>query len=185
MKQKFAVRDLVLIAMFAALTAIMAYISIPMPGGLPPITGQTFAVMLAGLLLGASKGAMSQIIYILLGVAGMPVFAGGRAGIGVLAGASGGFIWGFVIGAYVIGLLTQNKARTSLPVLLGAAFVGGVLMVYIPGILQMARILGFTVPNAVTMMLPYIPGDLVKVVVSAVLAKSILSHAAQIVRPTA
>ena len=91
MKQKFSVRDMVLIALFAALTSIMAYISIPMPGGLPPVTGQSFAVMLAGLLLGARKGAMSQIIYILLGVAGLPVFAGATAGVGVLAGFTGGF----------------------------------------------------------------------------------------------
>ena len=175
MKQRFSVRDLVLMALFAALTAIMAYITIPMPGGLPPITGQSFAVMLAGLLLGAHKGAMSQIVYVMLGLAGLPVFAAGTAGPGVLAGFSGGFIWGFIIGAYVIGKIVELAKRPSLPVLYLAAVLGGILAVYVPGILQMARVLEMPISNAVMAMLPYIPGDLVKVAVVAPLALRILS----------
>jgi len=174
MKQKFAVLDLVLVALFAALTAIMAYITVPMPAGLPPITGQTFAVMLAGLLLGANKGAMSQIIYILLGVVGMPVFAGGTAGLGILFGRSGGFLFGFVLGAYIVGKLTENKAKPSLKTLSFAALFGGVLVVYIPGILQMARVLGLPLETAVGFMLPFLPGDLIKVAVSSLLAQRIL-----------
>ena len=174
MKQKFMIRDLVLIALFTALTAIMAYISIPMPGGLPPITGQSFAVMLAGLLLGSKKGAMSQVVYVLLGLAGLPVFAAGTAGPGVLAGYSGGFIWGFIIGAYVIGKVTEMTKRPTLPVLVVAAAVGGILAVYIPGIVQMSRVLGLPYAKAITAMLPYIPGDVVKVAVSAPLSLQIL-----------
>lgn len=174
MKQKFAVHDLVVIALFAALTAIMAYISVPMPGGLPPITGQTFAVMLAGLLLGANKGAMSQIIYILLGVVGLPVFAGGTAGLGILFGSTGGFLWGFVLAAYVIGKLTEKKAKPSLFTLSSAALLGGVLVVYIPGIWQMARVLGLPLQTAAGFMLPFIPGDLIKVIVSSLLAQRLL-----------
>ncbi|MDW7651654.1 MAG: biotin transporter BioY [Bacillota bacterium] len=174
MKQKYSVRDLTLIALFAALTSIMAYITIPMPAGLPPITGQTFAVMLAGMLLGAKKGAMSQIIYILLGIAGLPVFAGAMAGAGVLAGYSGGFIWGFVPGAYIIGKLTEKQARTPLSILILAAFTGGVIAVYIPGVWQMAKVLGWPADKAVIAMLPYIPGDLVKVAASSLLAQKVL-----------
>ena len=174
MKQKFMIRDLVLIALFTALTAIMAYISIPMPGGLPPITGQSFAVMLAGLLLGSKKGAMSQVVYVLLGLAGLPVFAAGTAGPGVLAGYSGGFIWGFIIGAYVIGKITEMTNRPTLPVLVLAAAVGGILAVYIPGIVQMSRVLGLPYAKAIVAMLPYIPGDVVKVAVSAPLSLQVL-----------
>lgn len=174
MKQKFTVRDLVLVALFAALTAIMAYITVPMPGGLPPITGQTFAVMLAGLLLGANKGAMSQIIYILLGVVGLPVFAGGTAGLGILVGRTGGFLFGFVLGAYLIGKLTEKKTKPSLLTLSSAALLGGVLVVYIPGIWQMSRVLGIPLETASGFMLPFIPGDLVKVAVSSLLAQRIL-----------
>lgn len=173
MKQKFAVRDLVLIALFAALTSIMAFISIPMPAGLPPITGQTFAVMLAGLLLGANKGAMSQIIYLLLGVAGVPVFANSTAGLGVLVGPTGGFIWGFVIGAYVIGKLTEKNVSPSIRTLLFSALIGGVVVIYIPGILQLARFYNMSVTKATIAMLPYIPGDLVKVFASAALAQKV------------
>ncbi|MBT9139634.1 MAG: Biotin transporter BioY [Dehalococcoidia bacterium] len=174
MKQKFAVRDLVLIALFAALTAIMAYIVVPMPAGLPPITGQTFAVMLAGLLLGASKGAMSQIVYILLGVVGLPVFAGGTSGLGVLAGRSGGFLLGFVLGAFLIGKLTENKSELSLRTLSFAALLGGVFVVYIPGILQMAMVLGIPFETAAGFMLLFLPGDLIKVAVSSLLAQRVL-----------
>lgn len=173
MKQKFAVRDLVLIALFAALTSIMAFISIPMPAGLPPITGQTFAVMLAGLLLGANKAAMSQVIYLLLGVAGVPVFANSTAGLGVLVGPTGGFLWGFVIGAYVIGRLTEKKASPSLRTLFFVALFGGVLVIYVPGILQLARFYNMSIAKATIAMLPYIPGDLVKVFASAVLAQKV------------
>ncbi|MCW3490432.1 biotin transporter BioY [Dethiobacter alkaliphilus] len=174
MNQKFAVRDLVLISLFTALTAIMAYIVIPMPGGLPPITGQSFAVMLAGLLLGAHKAAMSQIVYVLLGLAGLPVFAAGTAGPGVLASYSGGFIWGFILGAFVIGKIAEMSTRRSLPVLYLAAVLGGILAVYIPGILQMARVLEMPINNAIVAMLPFIPGDLVKVAVAGPLALRIL-----------
>ncbi|MBS3900852.1 MAG: biotin transporter BioY [Dethiobacter sp.] len=174
MKQKYAVRDLVLIALFAALTAIMAYIAVPMPAGLPPITGQTFAVMLAGLLLGANKGAMSQIIYILLGVVGLPVFAGGTSGLSILVGRSGGFLIGFVLGAFLIGKLTENKREPSLRALSFAALLGGVIVVYIPGILQMAMVLGIPLETAAGFMLPFLPGDFIKVAVSSLLAQRIL-----------
>jgi biotin transport system substrate-specific component len=174
MKQKFAVRDLVLISMFAALTAILTYIAIPMPAGLPAITGQTFAVMLAGMLLGARRAALSQIIYILIGVAGLPVFSNGRGGIGVLVGPSGGFLWGFVIGAYVVGKLTENRNHSSLPLLATAALIGGVLVVYVPGIWQMARVLELSAGRAFVMMLPYLPGDVVKVAASAFVAQKVM-----------
>ncbi len=174
MKQKFVVRDLVLIALFAALTAIMAYVAVPMPAGLPPITGQTFAVMLAGLLLGANKGAMSQIIYILLGVVGLPVFASGTSGLGILVGRSGGFLIGFVFGAFLIGKLTENKPEPSLRTLSFAALLGGIIVVYIPGILQMARVGGISLETAAGFMLPFLPGDLIKVAVSSLLAQKIL-----------
>jgi biotin transport system substrate-specific component len=174
MKPKFAVRDLILIAMFAALTAILTYVSIPMPGGLPAITGQTFAVMLAGLLLGARKAAYSQIIYILIGVAGVPVFSNGRAGFGVLVSASGGFLWGFVMGAYVIGKLTEKRKQPSMLLITAAAFLGGVLVVYIPGVWQMARVLELPLGRALVMMVPYIPGDFVKVAASVLVAQAVM-----------
>lgn len=113
MKEKFLLRDLVYIAFLAALTSVLAYFAIPMPGGLPPLTGQSLGVMLAGLLLGAKKGAASQMVYLCLGLLGMPIFANGTAGVGVLAGPTGGFIWGFVAGAFVCGKLTEKNSHAT------------------------------------------------------------------------
>jgi biotin transport system substrate-specific component len=132
--------------------------------------------MLAGMLLGSRKGAMSQLVYLLLGAVGLPVFAGGTAGVGVIAGHTGGFIWGFVVGAYLTGKLTERKKQSTWLHLAGAAAVGGVLAVYLPGILQMARVLQITPAGALGAMLAYLPGDLLKVLIAAVLARKIRPH---------
>lgn len=176
MKLGFSLRDLILIALFAALTAVMAlFVTIPLPFSPVPITGQTFAVMLAGALLGARKGAFSQLIYILLGIAGLPVFAGGLAGLSVLAGPRGGFLWGFVLGAYLIGKLVEKRRRLTLPYILVSLSVGGILAVYLPGILQLAFVTGMTPSQAVFAMLPYLPGDVIKVIASSLLVQKMLS----------
>jgi len=144
-----------------------------LPAGLPPVTGQSLGVMLAGLLLGARNGAISQMVYLLLGVLGLPVYANGTAGVGVLAGPTGGFIWGFVLGAYVCGKLTEKNSRATFLPLAGAAVLGGVVVVYIPGVLQLASVTAVTPPEAMVMMLPFLPGDLIKVLLAAALAQKI------------
>ncbi|HHX73499.1 MAG TPA: biotin transporter BioY [Firmicutes bacterium] len=171
--QKFTLRENVAGAFFAALTALLAYLTIPLPGGLPPVTGQSLAVMLAGLLLGARGGAVSQLVYLLLGISGLPVFAGGKSGLTVLAGPTGGFIWGFVLGAYLTGRLTEKHDQLSLLHLTGAAFAGGVCAVYVPGIIQLAYVLELSPGTALAAMLPYLPGDVLKVAVSVLLAAKI------------
>ncbi|NLZ38899.1 MAG: biotin transporter BioY [Firmicutes bacterium] len=174
MKRKLPLSDLVLIALFTALTVIMAYFTIPLPGGLPPITGQSLMVMLAGMILGPRRAALSQIAYLLLGVIGLPVFAGGRAGVGVLTGYSGGFIWGFVCGSYLIGKLTERIKQPSLLSLAKACFIGGVLVVYLPGLVQLSFVLEINLFQSAISMLPYLPGDLLKVFLAALLAQRIM-----------
>ena len=90
-KSKIEIRDICYIAIFTAIIAVMAQISIPLPGGVP-LTLQTLAVPLAGIILGAKRGTMSTIIYILLAMAGVPVLAGFSGGAGVVFGVTGGFI---------------------------------------------------------------------------------------------
>ncbi|NLZ92557.1 MAG: biotin transporter BioY [Firmicutes bacterium] len=174
MKRELTLSDLVLIAPFTALTVILAYIAVPLPGGLPPITGQSLMVMLSGVILGPRRAALSQIVYLLLGVIGLPVFAGGTGGVGVLAGYSGGFIWGFVCGSYITGKLVMKNEHPSLLSLAVACFTGGVLAVYLPGLVQLSLVLRINLLQAAVSMLPYLPGDLLKVFLAALLAQRII-----------
>jgi len=96
--------EISLTSLFAVLTALGAYIIIPLPFTPVPITMQTFFVYLAAAILGSRLGTLSMVIYLCLGVAGLPVFHGGLAGFGVLGGPTGGYIFGFILGSYVIGM---------------------------------------------------------------------------------
>ena len=99
-------------SLFGAGTAAGAYLIIPLPP--VPITLQTLFVWgLAGALLGARLGALSQLVYLLIGIIGLPVFAGGKAGLGVLFGPTGGYLIGFVAGAWVIGTLVNLKKNRA------------------------------------------------------------------------
>lgn len=164
---------LALVGFFAALASLLAYIAIPLPGGLPPVTGQTFAAMLAGLLLGSKSGALSLAVYILLGICGLPVFAGGTAGAGVLAGPTGGFILGFIPAVYVTGRIAEKKRRPSLASYFGAAVIGGIIVLYLPATVQLARVLSLPAGEALILVLPYLPGDLGKAFFAALLAVKI------------
>jgi len=172
--RNIALREYVAGAFFAALTALLAYVTIPLPGGLPPVTGQSLAVMLSGLFLGARGGAVSQVVYLLLGISGLPVFAGGKSGLNILVGPTGGFIWGFVCGSYITGKLVMKNEHPSLLSLAVACFTGGVLAVYLPGLVQLSLVLRINLLQAAVSMLPYLPGDLLKVFLAALLAQRII-----------
>jgi biotin transport system substrate-specific component len=101
------VRDALLVVAGALLTAACAQVSIHVPGSPVPVTGQTFAVVLAGASLGSVRGGLSQLLYLGLGLV-TPVYAGGTQGSGVLFGASGGYIFGFVLAGFVIGAIAQR-----------------------------------------------------------------------------
>lgn len=92
---KITTKDIVGVGMFAAVLAVLSQISIPMPSGVP-ITLQTFAVALAGVVLAWKLGTASVLVYILLGAVGVPVFAGFTGGAQALVNYTGGFIWGFL-----------------------------------------------------------------------------------------
>lgn len=172
---RISAQDIVKISLFTALTAVMAlFVTIPLPFSPVPLTGQSFAVMLAGGILGAKRGFLSQLVYILLGAAGVPVFAGGQAGIGILAGPRGGFLWGFMLGAYVIGLLVERRKRPAVSYLALTMLLGGIIVVYIPGIIQLALVTSLSPYEALTAMLPYLPGDLLKAVTAAILTRRVL-----------
>ncbi|WP_394552465.1 biotin transporter BioY [Agromyces sp. MMS24-JH15] len=168
-------RDLAQIAVFAALIAALT-----LPGAIPvgigvPITLQTLGVMLAGAILGARKGALAVSLYVLLGLAGLPILAQGSAGLGVLAGPSGGFLLAFIPGAFVIGWLAARLApRLKFWTLLVATVAGGILVVYLIGVPWLAAVTGLPLGQAILVgALPYLPGDVVKAVIAAVVAAGV------------
>lgn len=157
-------RRLALIALFAALTAVSSFIRIPLWP--VPVTMQTFFVILAGLMLGASGGAMSQTIYILVGLIGLPVFSGG-GGPSYFLQPSMGYLIGFILAPVAVGIFTRNRALTWKTVL--AASLLGSLMIYAVGVPYLAAYLHLVVkkPEAVgiaikTGLIIFLPGDLIK-----------------------
>lgn len=103
--------DIVYCGVFATITAILSQVSIPMPAGVP-LTLQTFAISLAGIILGSKRGFVSILVYVLIGTIGLPVFSGFSGGIGTIVGPTGGFILSFPIMSFIIGLVckkTDNK----------------------------------------------------------------------------
>jgi len=154
-------------SMFGALTAVGAYILIPLPP--VPITLQTLFLNLAASLLGGYLGALSQVVYILLGIIGLPVFAGGKAGLGVLFGPTGGYLFGFVLAAFVVGKLIALRERPAL-VWVVASMLAGMVIIYGLGILQLAFVARLSVEKSVMVgALPLIPGDILKIVLAALI----------------
>jgi len=156
--------NMVLSSLFAILTGIGAFITIPI--GPVPITMQTLFTYLAGGVLGGRWGALSQVIYIILGLIGIPFFAGGEAGIGVLVGPTGGYLIGFVVGAYVTGRLIEFR-RTSSFVWILFSMVIGTLVIYTLGIIQLSLWLKVCLEKAILIgVLPFIIGDSLKMLLA-------------------
>ena len=169
-----SLRGMVYASMFGALTAVGAYVMIPLPP--VPVTMQTLFVDLAGALLGGPLAALSQVVYILLGVIGLPVFAGGKAGAGVLLGPTGGYLIGFVIGAYVIGKLASLREKPGFFWLV-FSIATGIAVVYLMGITQLMIVAKLDFGRAIAVgLLPPLPGDILKIFVSALIAPGIRDH---------
>lgn len=124
-------RDIVLAAMFAAMIAISANIAIPI--GAVPVTMQLAVILLIGIILGSRLGIISVLIWVMLGVFGLPVFAGGKAGAIVLLGPTGGFIVGYLACVYIIGYVAENSGGGYKPLLFGA--LAGQIVMYALGLL--------------------------------------------------
>ncbi|MCC8135381.1 MAG: biotin transporter BioY [Ruminococcus sp.] len=171
------IRNLILCAMFAALTAVGAFIKIPVP--LVPFTLQLTFTTLAGYILGAKNGMISVLIYIALGLIGIPVFTEG-GGIGYVLKPTFGYIIGFALGAFVTGTIARKNSRPSYPRLLAAGFAG-LAVVYAMGILYYYLISRFYLGADVTVrsVLLYcfvlvVPGDIALTFVAALAAKRII-----------
>ena len=168
--------------MMACFTGIMAQIIIPLPWTPVPITAQTFAVLCSGLFLGKKYGCLSQILYIVLGVAFIPWFGGMTGGLDVFLGSTFGFFIGFVIASYFIGLITEKYAKarnfTKMALVIGIA---NFALIYIPGLAGLA--LWFNLTQGTTIgivellmmgLVPFIVGDIVKILGAASVSKVFL-----------
>jgi biotin transport system substrate-specific component len=156
-------------SLFAALTAVGAYLSIPI--GPVPIVLQNMVVFLAGLLLGARWGAAAVGLYLLAGACGLPVFAGGTGGIGRFAGPTGGFLVGYLPAVALTGLIARQH-RGSIGRDIAAMLVGAAAL-YACGISWLAVVTGLPVGKAVAVgLLPFLPGDALKIAAAALIARS-------------
>jgi biotin transport system substrate-specific component len=166
-----SVKGIVYAALMGALTAAGAFIIIPLPP--VPITAQTFFLNTAAILLGGPLAALSQIIYILLGIIGMPVFSGGKAGLGVLFGPTGGYLIGFIIGAFVIGAVARMKKSAGIFWSIFAMFIG-MAIIYSCGVLQLAFVAELSFKKALAVgVLPFIPGDIIKILLAAIVGSQL------------
>jgi len=168
---KINIRQMTLISLFAALTAVGAFISIPLYP--VPLTLQTLFTLLAAMTLESVMGASSQLIYVLLGVIGLPVFAGFKAGIGILFGPTGGFLFGFIISAYVIGRIIETIKEKNIFYYLLAGLIGTII-IYIIGLTQLSLITGIGIKKAIAVgMLPFLPGDILKIIAASFIASKL------------
>ena len=149
---------------------LCAQVAVLVPFSPVPVTGQTFAVLMAGALLGRRRGGLCILAYIIEGAVGLPVFAMGRAGVGVLLGPTGGYLAGFVAGAYIVGLLAERgwDRRVGAAVL---AMVLGNLAIYCFGLLWLSCLMGISGVLAVGLY-PFLIGDALKVLLAAILLPS-------------
>lgn len=158
------VRDITCIGIGVLLTTILTRIEIPLTP--VPITGQTFAVLLVGALLGSKRGALSMIVYIGSGLMGAPVFSNAGWGLSHLAGPTGGYLVGFVLAAFLVGKFSEigwdREVKTTV---LAMAF--GTIVIYLSGCLWLAR---FVEGDAVFQVgvLPFLVGDMLKIACAAV-----------------
>lgn len=166
----------------AVLTGLLAQIKIAIPFSPVPITGQTFAVLVAGVMLGRYYGGASQLIYVVLGTAGVPWFNGGTGGFTSLAGPTGGYLIGFIVAAFVVGFITDKyvKARNFFP-MLGVMLLANFGIIYVFGLFQLSIYLNVFkgAPTGLIDVLkmgaiPFIVGDVIKAVLAALMAKSVL-----------
>lgn len=168
-KRADSTKAVVEIAMFAAVLAVLSQISIPLPSGVP-VTLQTFAVALCGVVLAWKYAAASTAVYILLGAVGVPVFAGFNGGAQVLVNYTGGFIWGFLFMAALCGVGSVMKNRV-LGVLVGMA---GLIVCHLFGTIQFMAVMGMSfIDSFLVVSVPYLLKDVISVILGFIVGGQI------------
>jgi biotin transport system substrate-specific component len=161
--------DAVLIVSFSLFVALTARISIHVPFTPVPITGQTLGVLLTGAVLGSRRGALALLLYLFEGAIGLPVFAPSATlppGIGRLIGPTGGYLLSYPLAAGLVGLLAERSWDRRLP-LAALAMILGNLVIYVFGVAWLSWFVGSIQLAVLNGMLPFIPGDLLKIALAA------------------
>src|SRR5690606_21274332 len=166
-------RAVVPIALFAALIVVLSLMPpIPLPAIPVPVTLQTLGTMLAGAMLGPLRGGLACLLYLVLAAIGLPVLPGGRGGLGVFFGPTGGFLVGMALGAVATGWLARRAAARvqhgglAVAAYAAACVVGGILLVYAVGVPWLAAVTQMEPGKAALAVAAFLPGDLVKAVVA-------------------
>ena len=182
-------------ALFAALICAGCFISIPVPGSALPIAVQNMLCMLAGGILGGIHGAGAVGLFIILGVMGLPVFSGGHKGFSWLAGPTGGYLWGYFIGALLVGLIlgtphvSEKKFSIMMWIKIALASLLGYAVVYAPGIPWFMHLMKgqgnpVSFERALRLMfIPFIPGDVIKLIATVPLVAVLRPAAARFLYP--
>jgi len=166
---RHAVITAALVIGFALLTAAAAQVRVPLPFTPVPVTGQTFAVLLAGAALGSRAGAASQGLYVLLGLGGLPFFSGGNGGWDYATGPTLGYLVGFVVAAAVVGSLAERQQDRTIATAL-PAFLAGTVVIYLFGVAWLMASLPTDLTDALVKgMVPFVVGDLLKVALAGTL----------------
>jgi biotin transport system substrate-specific component len=170
----------------AVLTGLLAQVRVYLPWSPVPLTGQTLAVLLAGVALGKWWGGISMGIYAVLGMAGVPWFQGMNGGLAYMAGPTGGYITGFILAAFFLGYFTDKyvKAR-RFSSMMGLMLFASLIIVYVPGLLQLGLWLNVIKGEPVTIRSllamgagPFIAGDIIKAIAAALIARGIAPQSA-------
>ena len=157
-------------SLMAALTAAGAFVALPI--GPVPIVMQNFLVFLTGVLLGKKWGAASVGVYLLAGILGLPVFAGGTGGIGRIAGPTGGYLLGYLLAVFVIGLISEKGEKINWVEV--PAMIAGMLIIYVAGIPWLKMVTGMTFDKALALGLyPFLIGDALKIAAAVPVIRAI------------
>ncbi|GMO31478.1 MAG: biotin transporter BioY [Termitinemataceae bacterium] len=174
---------LTMTALFAALIACGAFISFPLPVSPVPIVLQNMFAIISGAVLGPLCGAAAVGLFLIAGMLGAPVFAGGTGGFAHFFGPTGGFLLGYMLGAFTTGLIAgtplAGKKNGMLRMVL--ACIAGFLIIYVPGVIRLHFIIGGTPAKAIAVgCLPFLPGDAVKVVIALITSHKLRAAAVNI-----
>ena len=162
-----AAADVVTVLAATGLTALAAQVAIPIPGTPVPVTGQTFAVLLAAAAIGPVRGALAQGLYLVLALVGLPVLAQHKSGASVVFGATGGYLVGFIVASIVVGVLAR-RGMSRRPLSVFVSYVAGSAVIYVFGVTWLALSLSLSVGSAISAGLtPFLLGDLLKALLAA------------------